>query len=191
MKNWIKIVAESHDHPHARGEDEWFNAMHGMIAINVDAIKRALESGRIKPEGTKSYPVKVMMETIYGMNESEFGSNSFEDSNTGSFNVFGPPVEKSRLSSLPSEKMNEPVMFVMLDSLQAMWLTGFEKKPPEKSNPRPQIVDGNHRLYRRYLEGDMGTAECVFISWEDTKKFTVDSRSGLPLAEIESQRKKK
>lgn len=189
MKNWIKIILEGHDHPHSRGEDEWFNAMHGMIAINVDAIKRALDDGRITPEGVRNYPVKSMMETIYSMDESEFGSNNMEDGNVFSFS--GPPVEKSRLPFLPAEKMNEPVLFVMLDSLEAMWLTGFEKSKPTASNPRPQIVDGNHRLYKRYLEGDTGEAECIFISWEDTKKFTIASRSGDILAEIENQRKRK
>ena len=191
MREWITLIEETHDHPHARGEDEWFNALFGMVRINVDAIKRAVESGKITPQGPVQYPVKQMMETIYQMDESLFGSKELEDPpGTKMFDMMGPPVERKRLASIPDEKMQEPVYFVMMNSDEAMALCGLPVKD-RQDKERPQIIDGNHRLFRRYIEGDTGTATCHFISWADTKKFTVSTRAETTLADIEAQRSRR
>lgn len=190
MREWLNLL-ESREHPHARGRDEWFNAMFGMISINVDAIKRAVDANQITPQ-TRDYTVRQILESIYQIDKNLFGSKELEEpEGTKSYDLMGPPVDRNRLVSLPADKMNEPVYFVMLNSPEAMWLVGLEKKKPEPGGrEHPQIIDGNHRLMRRYIEGDDAAVKCLFISWEDTKKFTMDSRAGETLAELEAQRLK-
>ena len=185
MRSWIDLF-ESHDHPHTRGEDEWFSAMFGMVMINVDQAKRMVNSGEITARAVQ-YPVRQIMDSIYEMDEGLFGSQKLEP-DTFSVSMMGPPIEHKRLASIPADRMNEPVYFVMLDSVETMWLLGMEKEKPESSNPRPQIIDGNHRLYRRYVEGDEGSTECLFILWPDAKKITFDKRNQITLAEIEADR---
>ncbi len=165
MRNLFEDSWGIHDHPHRHGDDEWFKIFFSYW-INVDQAKRMIASGELTPKRV-SYPVRHIAETRFEMNPSEFGSRSYEDSN--SFSMSGPPVDRSRMPGIPDEKMDEPLLWVMFNSDLADALANRHKYRGE-GKEFPVMVDGNHRLIKRYLEGDEGTVECDFLVGEDVLK---------------------
>jgi hypothetical protein len=168
------------DHPHRQGEDEWFKLFFRYF-INVDEAKRMIASGEIKPERV-TYPVKVIVERLFGMDSEDFGSKKFEDDPL--HDAFsGPAVQRSRMGNIPAEKMMEPPLFVMFRADEAMAI--LDGKPlPETAKDFPVLADGNHRMVKRYLEGDKGSVECDFILWDDVKKICYGNTNGKPLSQL-------
>lgn len=102
------------------------------------------------------------------MNPDDFGSNRFES------NLFsGETVSRERMPDIPSEKLTEPVLMVMWDSDAANAIAFPRDKNPPIGQSIPTIIDGNHRLARRFLEGSTEDVSVEIITdWNDIKKFT-------------------
>lgn len=183
MRKWIDILGEANN-AHVTGEDEWFKYM-WAFSVGVDLAKRKIASGEITPM-VREYTVREMVEKLFPtVDRNDFGSKNFEDEN--SFDLVGPPVTRSRMAAIPEEKYAEPVLFMMWDSEEAMRLIGLPLADAETGKQHPVLIDGNHRLMKRYLDGDTGKITAQFIPWEDVKKVTVNQRNTL--AEIAKWRK--
>ncbi len=181
MRDFIDkaLLLEEWSHPHLTGEDEWFK-LYFRYWVNIDEIKRAMDAGTIKPEVVE-YPLKQVVETLFAMDE--FGSNDFEDDMFKSDLMTGPPVDRRRMRDIPTEKMSEAPLFAMFNADQALAISNCEEVP--EGRERPVLVDSNHRLVRRYLEGDKSKVSCNFVLWKDLKKFVFPDGGKKSLADME------
>lgn len=173
MRAHIDLVAKLMEAPGQTEDDEWFSANYGIHEINVDEARRLIASGEVKAK-PYAMPVKLGGMKLLGLPESQFGSGSDEE---GDLDVFqGAAVDRKHAKSIPDEKFAEPLLMVMWNEYEGL-KSGF-KKPQglDRIDPaatRPLLVDGNHRLTRRFLEGDEGTLPTLVVTdWADIAKFT-------------------
>ena len=180
MREFMTIV-ETHNHPHARGEDEWYKYLFGTFSINVDEARRLISNGTIK---AKHYdmPVKKGGVMLQGLTEKDFGSRDFRNDSeklkTGPISI--PMVghaDAGEAIKIPDDKMTEPLLMLMWHQYEATKaVIGNGKKPLEGLQPGasyPVLVDGNHRLLRRFLEGSEGTLSTLVVTdWQDICLFT-------------------
>lgn len=182
MRNWINILDEewvgNDDHPHKTGEDEYFRYGFGTYWINVDEAKRRIASGEFETH-THPYGVKDLVERIYKVAPTDFGSQVLDDPVEFSIDMLGPPVSRGRMKNIPEDKMGEPVLFMLWNTVLATAMA-YGKPPTGPGTESAQIIDGNHRLMKRYYMGDTGTVVAQFIEWEDIKK--VSTAGGAKMA---------
>jgi hypothetical protein len=163
------------DHPHLRGEDEWFSFLWGSFWLNIDKARRGLASGDIKGE-LHEYPVQSFR-ALLGLSENEFGSHDFEEPT--SFDLLSAATSRSHMRGIPDEKLLEPGIIVMWKSADSMRRVGMSIDPGE-DKPSPWLIDGNHRLSRLYLEGYGKPVAVWIIPYEEALKFAFD-RSRRPI----------
>lgn len=187
MREWLNILDEAwvgnDDHAHRTGEDEYFRYGFGVYWINVDEAKRRIASGEFEVH-SHPYAVKDLVERIYKVNPADFGAADFEDDSgwmkSWEDNMLGPPVSRKRMKNIPADKMDEPVLFMMWNSAEASRMAFGKKAETAPPGEGAQIIDGNHRLMKRYYEGDTSMVTAQFIKWEDIKK--VATAGGKPMA---------
>lgn len=173
---WMKIDESDYEHPHMRGEPEWFRWMYGTCWFNVDQARKMIESGEVKAEKS-TVPVKNCY-ALLGLDQSEFGSKDFTDDWEAGrgINMMSAITQRKHMQGMPDEKYNEPAIIVMWRSQDAMKRAGVKlpKKALEVEDKAfPVIVDGNHRLGRMYLEG-VETAYVYVVQYEEALKFAYD-----------------
>lgn len=162
----------AHDHPHARGEDERFRLFF-VYELNVDEARRLIASGDIRARRW-DMPVRAGGERLLSMDPAEFGSAPSGGPYAGdtATNLFANLVERDRLASIPADRMGDPALMVMWDTNRGTRLTNPRAKEDPALRPTPQLVDGSHRLARRFLEGDTGTMPTLVVeAWEDICRF--------------------
>lgn len=162
----------SHVHPHARGEDEHFQLLY-VYDLNVDEARRLIASGEIVATAYEM-PVRAGAERLLGMDPAEFGSappgGPYPPERATS--LFANVVDRGALASIPTERMAEAALMVMWDSNKSTRLTSPRAKPDPSLQPSPFLVDGSHRLARRFLEGDEGTMPTLVVrEWDDVCRF--------------------
>ena len=172
MRKWIDLLETAFDHPHLRGEDELFQFLY-RYTINVDLARRLIASGEINPVDY-DMPIERGGQMLLNMSPSEFGSNDFE--NPKSIDLLATAVNRKALPQIPEEKFSQPLLMMMWNSK----LADPELNHNMEDRAIPVLVDGNHRLAKRYLSGDTGSMKCwVIRDWDDVAKIT--ERDGKPL----------
>lgn len=173
MRRLISLV-EAHDHPHVRGEDEWFSANFGMHEINVDEARRLIASGAVKATPYQM-PVKQGGERLLGLSASQFGSRSEDTSDLDTF--AGGGVDRGYAMKIPDEHMETPGLILKWNEREGQ--RAFAPKKPsawkdiDPGQSYAMLVDGNHRLTKRFLEGDEGTMPFLLVQdWNDIAKFS-------------------
>jgi hypothetical protein len=171
MRSYINVVASLFEDD--RPEDEWFSANFGLHDINVGEARRLVASGKVQAV-PYDMPVKEAGIRLINLNPNEFGSGSME-SRPGVFG--GAAVDRRYTKTIPDEKMAEPLLLVMWNEYEGT-KAAFPDRPAALKGIDPQrsypiLVDGNHRLTRRFIEGDEGTINTLVVSdWADVAKFT-------------------
>lgn len=175
-KGLVESWEGGNDHPHKIGSDEWFKIFYRYL-INVDQAKRMIAAGNIHPKRV-NYSIRFIAEKIFKMDPKEFGSKNFKD--TGSFSLTGPPVTRSLMKNIPDDKNKEPLLWVMFNAEQAEAIVD-KKKYSGGGKEFPTLVDGNHRLIKRFLMGEDAEVECDFIVGEDVLKVCYGLDMKTPL----------
>lgn len=169
MRKWIDSIRETFDHPHLRGEDEWFRWLHGVVWFNVDEARRKIASGEVK---ASPHTVETRkMYALLGFDEDEFGSEDFRDDMEAGrgFDMFSAVQQRSNMKGMPDDKLNEPALIAMLDGVALMKQLGM-KADHGVSKPAPVLIDGNHRVARCFLEGKP-TINVLVIPHDEVLKF--------------------
>lgn len=174
MRNFINIV--EHNHPHARGEDEWFKFMF-VYMMNVDEARRMIQSGEISTKEA-TYSVKDFAVRGLGAKANDFGSRNYEPRT--SFSLFAePPVDYALIPTIPEDRVNEDPLCVFWNSMAMANALGEDTEGLTEGSALT-VIDGNHRIMRRFLEGDEGTVTIQVVTEpEDIAKFTY--RNGVKL----------
>lgn len=168
-------MAEGLTHQGARDDDEIFRLLF-VWDINVDLARRLVEVGEVEAL-SYAMPVQRAGQVLLGLEEHEFGcapvGGPFPD---GPQTLTGTAIDRSLLSRIPDQAFEKPGLMVVWDMEQAETLrpgrSRWRKADPALGTSN-FLVDGNHRLARRYLEGDTGTLPCLVIrAWSDVAKFT-------------------
>lgn len=146
-------------------EEEWFKYAF-MFNFNITELRARIDSGEITPK-TAEYPAKFILEKFYQPDEGLYGSGSFEDPEFTGFDPFAAlPVTLSKIPSIPEDKINEPPLFAMWNPNAATNIINY--KEPTTDGPQGAIlIDGHHRLTKRYVMGDDTPVTCWFLSFED------------------------
>ena len=173
-------MAANHEHPHARGEDEVFRA-YFVYGLNVDMARRLIASGEITAVDY-AMPVQKAGQMLLGLSEAEFGcappGGPYPEER--GISMMATHVDRRLLADIPAEAMALPALMVMWDTDASHRLVNRSAKPTG-SAPHALLVDGNHRLARRYLEGDQGTMDTLVVrDWAAVEKFL--SVQGRPVS---------
>jgi hypothetical protein len=169
-------LTEGFDHPHLKGEEEWFRWMFGTAFFNADQARRMIASGEVQAQ-LHTVAVKDCY-ALLGLDKEEYGSNEFTDDWTSGrgINPMSAIQQRSTMKGMPDDKFNEPAIIVMVDSTDLMKRSGIKtKKTPEDLNGKrsPFLIDGNHRLGRLFLEG-AEQAQVYVVPHEEALKFCYD-----------------
>lgn len=167
-------LLENFDHPHLRGEDEIFSMLHGAYTLNVDLARRLIASGEIQAT-PYAMPVLKGGQMLLQLDADEFGAGDVD----GELGMGMTHVDRKRFAVIPAEKFDEPAIMVMWNALRAD--PKMNRGMPDQAYP--VLIDGNHRLEKRFLDGDEGTMSTLVIrDFDDIKKFAYD-RQGKLLAD--------
>lgn len=152
------------------GVDEWFNLLFGQYRLNVSEAGRLLAAGELKAE-TRGYDIQDLGRHALLMKAEEFGAKTFDDSRPCS--LLAPVVNRSYLPTLTADRLAEPPLLIVFDTDKAAGLTASTIKPD--GSVYPILVDGNHRVARRYLDGTPDEVACLVISdWDEVCKVLYD-----------------
>lgn len=147
-------------------DEEWFRYAF-MFNFNITELRERIASGDISPKPAE-YSAKFILEKFYKPDESLYGSKSFEEPEFKSFDPFTAlPVTLSNIPEIPEDKINEPPLFAMWNPSAATSIINY-KEPSSEGAQGAILIDGHHRLTKRYVMGDDTPVTCWFLSFEDT-----------------------
>lgn len=151
-------------------EHEFFKLV--RYSIDVTAAREMIASGELEAKPA-TYPVKKLVESLFKMDPEDFGSNDFTDDVFGRDLFTGPPVNRKAMKDIPTDKLDERPLFAEWKEDVANAII-HEVPPPNETSGFWTLIDGNHRLIRRYLEGDEGEITGDFVAFEEIIKVTKD-----------------
>lgn len=145
-------------------EKEWFTYAF-VFNFDIEEIRGKIASGEITPRPAE-YSAKFILEKFYQPDEDLYGSGSFETPEFKSFDPFTAlPVTLSKIPDIPEDKINEPPLFVMWRPEAAAAI--IDHKEPSSDREGAIMIDGHHRLTKRYVMGDDTPVKCWFVGFED------------------------
>ena len=150
-----------------------FRYMFGFT-LNVDAARRMIASGDIAAL-PYAMPVRVAGTKLLGMDPLEFGTAEGDvyPPERSSSDPFSNHVNRRMLAGIPEAAMSQPGLLVMWSPLGSARISSPKANLADlEGQPSfPVLVDGNHRLARRFLGGDTGTMPTLVVrEWADIVK---------------------
>lgn len=159
MRKLIRLV-ETH-------EPEFFNYLFGNVQFSVGLARDLIDSGEIKAV-PYDMPVQKAGRMLLNLHDYEFDA----EGNRTSFPVLGTYFSFDRMKQIPDERMAEPALMVMWNPHV------LNPKAPDQAYPI--LIDGNHRLARRYFAKEEGTMPCLVVrDMADVMKFTTVRDTGF------------
>lgn len=118
-----------------------------------------------------TYSVKDFAVRGLGAKSADFGSKNYERRTTVS--LFGePPVDYALIPTIPEDRTYEKPLCVFWDSLEMAERLG-ESTDGLVEGKALTVIDGNHRIMKRFLEGDEGQLTIQVVTEpEDIARFT-------------------